>query len=62
MRDLIEHFSQYTLSLANVPEDELGQAYEFLIKKFADHSGHTATLMALRRLPRSMRFAPTMPT
>jgi type I restriction enzyme M protein len=42
MRDLIEHFSQYTLSLANVPEDELGQAYEFLIKKFADDSGHTA--------------------
>lgn len=42
LRDLIEHFSTYTLSLANVPEDELGQAYEFLIKKFADDSGHTA--------------------
>jgi len=28
--------------LANVPEDELGNAYEFLIKKFADDSGHTA--------------------
>ena len=26
----------------NVPEDELGNAYEFLIKKFADDSGHTA--------------------
>jgi type I restriction enzyme M protein len=25
-----------------VPEDELGVAYEFLIKKFADDSGHTA--------------------
>jgi len=25
-----------------VPEDELGNAYEFLIKKFADDSGHTA--------------------
>jgi type I restriction enzyme M protein len=25
-----------------LPEDELGQAYEFLIKKFADDSGHTA--------------------
>lgn len=25
-----------------MPEDELGQAYEFLIKKFADDSGHTA--------------------
>ena len=42
LRDLIEHFSSLTLSVANVPEDELGQAYEYLIKKFADHSGHTA--------------------
>ncbi len=42
MRDLIEHFSSLTLSVANVPEDELGQAYEYLIKKFADDSGHTA--------------------
>ncbi|MDZ7957459.1 MAG: N-6 DNA methylase [Aulosira sp. DedQUE10] len=30
------------LSLANVPEDELGNAYEYLIKQFADDSGHTA--------------------
>ena len=37
-----EHFSTLTLSVANVPEDELGQAYEYLIKKFADDSGHTA--------------------
>src|SRR5436305_14746270 len=42
LRDLIEHFSSLTLSIANVPEDELGQAYEYLIKKFADDSGHTA--------------------
>jgi len=42
MRDLVEHFSTLTLSVANVPEDELGQAYEYLIKKFADDSGHTA--------------------
>ena len=42
LRDLIEHFSTYTLSITNVPEDELGQAYEYLIKKFADDSGHTA--------------------
>jgi type I restriction enzyme M protein len=42
LRDLIEHFSTVTLSLANVPEDELGVAYEYLIKKFADDSGHTA--------------------
>src|SRR5690349_1270926 len=36
LRDLVEHFSVLTLSVANVPEDELGQAYEYLIKKFAD--------------------------
>lgn len=42
LRDLVEHFSSLILSVANVPEDELGQAYEYLIKKFADDSGHTA--------------------
>ncbi len=42
LKELIEHYSQVTLSLINVPEDELGVAYEFLIKKFADDSGHTA--------------------
>lgn len=42
LKELIEHYSQLTLSLSNVPEDELGIAYEFLIKKFADDSGHTA--------------------
>ncbi|MEI6513726.1 MAG: N-6 DNA methylase, partial [bacterium] len=42
LRELIEHFSSQTLSLANCPEDELGVGYEFLIKKFADDSGHTA--------------------
>lgn len=40
--DLFEHFSEKKLSIANVPNDELGNAYEFLIKKFADDSGHTA--------------------
>lgn len=40
--DLIEHFSTKTLSIANLPEDELGNGYEYLIKKFADDSGHTA--------------------
>ncbi|MDI5979270.1 type I restriction-modification system subunit M [Amycolatopsis magusensis] len=39
---LIEHFSTKTLSVANLPEDELGRGYEYLIKKFADDSGHTA--------------------
>lgn len=42
LKNLIEHFSAHTLSLKNVPEDELGSGYEFLIKKFADDSGHTA--------------------
>lgn len=42
LKDLIEHFSTKTLSLANCPEDELGQGYEYLIKQFADDSGHTA--------------------
>jgi len=42
LRDLLEHYSQVALTIANVPEDELGVAYEFLIKKFADDSGHTA--------------------
>lgn len=42
LKNLLEHFSQHTLSLPNVPEDELGNGYEFLIKKFADDSGHTA--------------------
>lgn len=42
LKSLIEHFSSKTLSIANCPEDELGQGYEYLIKKFADDSGHTA--------------------
>ena len=42
LKELIEHFSAMTLSIKNCPEDELGQGYEYLIKKFADDSGHTA--------------------
>ena len=42
LKNLIEHFSKHTLSLAAVPEDELGNAYEYLIKQFANDSGHTA--------------------
>ncbi|MBI6117947.1 type I restriction-modification system subunit M [Salegentibacter maritimus] len=42
LTDLIEHFSQHKLNLANVPDDQLGNAYEYLIKEFADDSGHTA--------------------
>jgi type I restriction enzyme M protein len=42
LKNLNEHFSTQSLSLANVPEDELGNGYEYLIKQFADDSGHTA--------------------
>lgn len=42
LKNLIEHFSSRTLSLKAVPEDQLGNGYEFLINKFADDSGHTA--------------------
>lgn len=42
LKDLIEHFSSKILSIENCPEDELGVGYEYLIKKFADDSGHTA--------------------
>jgi type I restriction enzyme M protein len=42
LHDLGEHFSTLELTLANLPEDELGQGYEYLIKKFAHDSGHTA--------------------
>lgn len=40
--NLVEHFSGQNLSLTNVPDDQLGNAYEYLIKEFADDSGHTA--------------------
>lgn len=36
LNDLIEHFSQYNLSNSLVDVDILGQAYEYLIKHFAD--------------------------
>lgn len=42
LTNLIEHFSQHQLNLKNVPDDKLGNAYEYLIKEFADDSGHTA--------------------
>lgn len=42
MLNLIEHFSKMDLSLKNVPHDIMGEGYEYLIKKFADDSGHTA--------------------
>lgn len=42
MLDLIEHFSKMKLTVAEVPHDIMGDGYEYLIKKFADDSGHTA--------------------
>ncbi|MDD5023998.1 MAG: class I SAM-dependent DNA methyltransferase [Methanoregula sp.] len=40
--DLIEHFSEHDLSNRNVEPDLAGQAYEYLIKKFADLSNKKA--------------------
>lgn len=40
--NLVEHFSQHKLNLSAVADDKLGNAYEYLIKEFADDSGHTA--------------------
>ena len=42
LKELIEHFSSLKLTTENLPEDELGTGYEYLIRKFADDSGHTA--------------------
>lgn len=39
---LIEDFSRYNLSIASCPADEMGQAYEYLVGKFADDAGNTA--------------------
>ena len=39
---LIEDFSRYNLSLAACPADEMGQAYDYLVGKFADDAGNTA--------------------
>ena len=42
LADLIEHFSSKTLSNANVAPDVFGNAYEYLIKRFADQSNKKA--------------------
>lgn len=42
LSDLIQHFSKIPLGIKSVAQDDLGEAYEYLIKKFADDSGHTA--------------------
>jgi type I restriction enzyme M protein len=36
LKDLLEHFSKFTLDNRRCQTDILGQAYEYLIKKFAD--------------------------
>ena len=42
LTDLIEHFSELPLSNQSVEPDVLGQAYEYLIKKFADATNKKA--------------------
>jgi type I restriction enzyme M protein len=42
LRDLIEHFSRIRLGNEAAQADMLGQAYEFLIKKFADATNKKA--------------------
>ena len=42
LRDLIDHFSRLRLGNQDVEADILGQAYEYLIKKFADQTNKKA--------------------
>lgn len=42
LKDLIEHFSALSLGNKNVASDILGDAYEYLIKKFADATNKKA--------------------
>jgi type I restriction enzyme M protein len=42
LRDLIEHFSKRSLTNAAVAPDVFGQAYEYLIKRFADQANKKA--------------------
>lgn len=42
LRDLVEHFSRLPLSNEHAQADVLGQAYEYLIKKFADQTNKKA--------------------
>lgn len=39
---LVNRFSQIPLGVKDIDQDDLGNAYEYLIKQFADDSGHTA--------------------
>lgn len=42
LKDIIEHFSKYTLGKNVTNEDLIGQAYEWVIKKFADMENKSA--------------------
>ena len=42
LRDLIDHFSRLSLRNSDVDADIMGQAYEYLIKKFADATNKKA--------------------
>lgn len=42
LRDLLDHYSQMQLGNKDIDSDILGQAYEYLIKKFADQSNKKA--------------------
>ena len=42
LRDLVEHFSRVSLANRDIDDDILGQAYEYLIKKFADQTNRKA--------------------
>lgn len=42
LASLVGHFSKIPLGIKAVSQDDLGDAYEYLIKEFADDSGHTA--------------------
>ena len=42
LESMINCFSKIPLGVKDVDQDDLGNAYEYLIKQFADDSGHTA--------------------
>ena len=45
---LIEDFSRYNLSIESCPADEMGQAYEYLVGKFADDKDETVYLFSIK--------------
>jgi type I restriction enzyme M protein len=64
LRDLIEHFSSLELTVANLPEDGLGNGYEYLIKKFAKQNNkieHGESDLFLTGDSITMRFETPVP-